>query len=511
MHLPEFHMKSPFGFAAHPAFIAVLLALGACAREPATPITAPEVKPAIAPGPYAPGQSYYGRNNYIEYIAGDAPVILSAPHGGHLTPGEIPDRTSGSCGGSATTVKDLNTRELALAMQRRYHARHGKYPHVIINHLHRIKLDANRDLVGGACGAPEAQIAWNEFQDYIDVAKKAVLSATGRGWYMDMHGHGHDVQRLELGYLLSDAQLDLSDATLDASKVFADTASLKAMSEFNTQLSLSAVLRGSSSLGTLYANNGFPSVPSSAAPSARDGEAYFSGGYNTRRHGCGVEASPLGGTSGGNICGVQIEANYTGVRDTQANMDRFGDVTAVVLDTYLSTHWGLDLDAGGPGPANTPPTARFTASCSGLTCSFTDASSDADGSIVSWSWRFGDNTTSNAQHPTHTYSAGGTYTVQLTVTDNGGATASASRTVTASSPISLSVKARKSKGYAYADLSWSGAAGTSVDVYRNGVKRATTPNDGVHTDSLGKVSGTLTYKICEAGSTTCSGEAQVTF
>ena len=37
---------------------------------------------AIPTGPYVPGQSYFGRNNYIEYVAGNAPVIYSAPHGG---------------------------------------------------------------------------------------------------------------------------------------------------------------------------------------------------------------------------------------------------------------------------------------------------------------------------------------------------------------------------------------------------------------------------------------------
>ena len=81
---------------------------------------------------------------------------------------------------------------------------------------------------------------------------------------------------------------------------------------------------------------------------AAQGEAYFSGGYNTARHTCGAEAGPLGGATRGPICGVQIEANYTGVRDTQANMDRFGDVTATVLDSYLTLHWGLDLDAPAP-------------------------------------------------------------------------------------------------------------------------------------------------------------------
>ncbi len=326
--------------------VPALLALAGCANTPAVVTPAAET-PAVPsqPGPYTPGQSYYGRNNYVEYIAGNAPVIFSAPHGGSLTPAEIPDRTSGACGGSATTVKDLNTRELAMAMRQRYFARFGKYPHVIINHLHRVKLDANRDLLEGACGDAEAKTAWNEFQDYLTAARNTVSSTAGRGWYMDMHGHGHSFQRLELGYLLSDAQLDRSNASPDAAKAYEDTSTIKTLSEFATGVSFSALLRGASSLGTLYANNGFPSVPSSTYPSAASGEAYFSGGYNTQRHTCGVEAGPLGGVSGGGICGVQIEANYTGVRDTQANRDRFGDVTAAVLDSYLTQHWGLDLDA----------------------------------------------------------------------------------------------------------------------------------------------------------------------
>ena len=41
---------------------------------------------------YLPGVSYFGRSNYIEYIAGDLPIIISAPHGGALIPAEMPDR-----------------------------------------------------------------------------------------------------------------------------------------------------------------------------------------------------------------------------------------------------------------------------------------------------------------------------------------------------------------------------------------------------------------------------------
>src|SRR5207253_3087412 len=65
---------------------------------------------------------------------------------------------------------------------------------------------------------------------------------------------------------------------------------------------------------------------------------------------------------------------------------------------------------------NQPPSAAFTSSCNGLACSFSDQSSDPDGSVASWQWTFGDGTTgSTAQNPSHTYSAGGSYTVSLTV------------------------------------------------------------------------------------------------
>ena len=321
--------------------VAVAIALGACggSTDPGRGDTT-EISP-IPAGPYTPGQSYFGRNDYIEYVAGNAPVIYTAPHGGRLTPSEIPDRTAGSCGGSATTSTDLNTADLVRVMQQRHFARYGTYPHIIINHLARRKLDANRVGIEAACGNPMATLALEEWHAFIDVAKAIAVQPGGRVWYIDVHGHGHAKQRLELGYLLSASQLGLTDAALDANPALQDTASIRTVSEVSP-LSFSALLRGPTSLGTLYAQNGFPSVPSASDPSP-GADDYFSGGDDTRRHACGAEASALGGTTGGAICGVQIEANLTGVRDTPANRERFADVTALVLGQYLTTHWGVSL------------------------------------------------------------------------------------------------------------------------------------------------------------------------
>jgi beta propeller repeat protein len=67
------------------------------------------------------------------------------------------------------------------------------------------------------------------------------------------------------------------------------------------------------------------------------------------------------------------------------------------------------------------PVAAFSASSTSgkhpLTVKFTDKST---GSPTSWSWNFGDKTTSTAQNPTHKYTKAGKYTVKLTVKNAAG-------------------------------------------------------------------------------------------
>jgi PKD repeat protein len=85
--------------------------------------------------------------------------------------------------------------------------------------------------------------------------------------------------------------------------------------------------------------------------------------------------------------------------------------------------WTIILaPAGTTTPPNSPPTAAFTSNCTNLHCDFTNTSSDSDGTIASSSWDFGDTVgTSTDTSPSYDYTAGGTYQVTLTVTDNQGA------------------------------------------------------------------------------------------
>jgi len=79
-----------------------------------------------------------------------------------------------------------------------------------------------------------------------------------------------------------------------------------------------------------------------------------------------------------------------------------------------------DYTANVVSGGNLPPIADFTYTVNCPSVSFTDASTDPDGTVVSWLWDFGDGNTSTQQNPTHTYAADGTYTVTLTVWDNEG-------------------------------------------------------------------------------------------
>ena len=113
-----------------------------------------------------------------------------------------------------------------------------------------------------------------------------------------------------------------------------------------------------------------------------------------------------------------------------SNTSALRDITSGNNGTYSAgTGWDPCTGNGSPNglailnlfPASNKPVANFSATpLSGvmpLNVQFTDASTN---SPTSWSWNFGDSTTSTLQNPSHTYSNSGTYSVSLTVTNTNG-------------------------------------------------------------------------------------------
>lgn len=263
-----------------------------------------------------PGKSRFLEQNRVEVIEGNLPLIISAPHGGRLTPKEIPDRTSG------TLVTDTHTDRLAADIAEAFHAQTGKYPYVIICHLKRTKVDCNRAIEEGAQGNPDAEKVWQAFQSSIEAARRQVSSSFGQGVYVDLHGHGHPEPHLEIGYLLTNRQLKLDSAALAALE---DQTSLReaAAGPENDFLEL---LRGPESFGAFMQKRGYSSIPSPDHPHA--GEAhFFSGGYNTRQHAWKDKDG---------IVGFQLETPGPGVRSTPAERKAFAAAFAEAMREYMS-------------------------------------------------------------------------------------------------------------------------------------------------------------------------------
>ncbi|MDW3214193.1 MAG: PKD domain-containing protein [Ilumatobacteraceae bacterium] len=105
-----------------------------------------------------------------------------------------------------------------------------------------------------------------------------------------------------------------------------------------------------------------------------------------------------------------------------AAADDFTVTVTVTDDDGLDDDASVTVTTTHDGP-NATPVASFTVGCTFLSCTFdAAASSDADGSVVDYTWDFGDGASgANVVDPTHIYASAGDYTVTLTVTDNEGA------------------------------------------------------------------------------------------
>jgi hypothetical protein len=250
------------------------------------------------------------------------------------------------------------------------------------------------------------------------------------------------------------------------------------------------------------------------------------------------------GTSG---CGVVSNAAY--VEDIAAhelghalglNHSDLGDATMYPSYSYCSQAMRTlapdDIAAARalyPGAAsNTAPTVSIgspssgTSVAEGATATFVGSASDAqDGNLTSglqWtdSVNGGVATAIGSGGSFSRALAAGTHTIVARATDAGGLQGSMTITLNVTTTsgggggtgITLSARGRKVKGYQRVDLSWGGVSASAVDVYRDGSRLKTTANDGSETDNINrKGTGAYEYRVCTAGTSTCSNPASVVF
>ena len=241
------------------------------------------------------------------------------------------------------------------------------------------------------------------------------------------------------------------------------------------------------------------------APGVSITSAYFTGGTAT------WSGTSMAAPHNAGAAALYLETNPSASPATVRSALWDALTTGIVLNSKTINNHLLYTGSSG-GTATSPPTANFTYSCNDLTCSFNSTST---GSISSWSWDFGDEETGSGASTNHTFSAADTYTVSLTVTGDGGSDVESKQvavTAPAAGGFTLTASGYRVKGVQHADLSWSGASSTNVDIYRSNVKITTTGNDGAHVDNIGnKGGGSYTYRVCEAGTTTCSNNSSVVF
>lgn len=273
----------------------------------------------------------FGTDRYVEYVPGELPIVVASPHGGTLRPEVLPDRKEG------VLVSDTNSQQLARAIGDALFVQTGRRPALVASHLHRRKLDPNREIKEAAQGNAFAERSWQEYHGFIQEALAAAVARHGFAFIIDIHGHAHPIARVEIGYNLNAAQLNQDDAAFNRS----DFAAISSLRDLHRRLGGSSadLIRGPRSVGALYAQHGVRAVPSPSDPSPGN-NPFFAGGYTVQRH-ASDPATPK-------VDGLQFETPRPGIRDTPENQVRFAKATAAVLVTFLSERYGYTLPQRAP-------------------------------------------------------------------------------------------------------------------------------------------------------------------
>lgn len=275
---------------------------------------------------YTPGFSYYGVNQYIEYIAGDMPIIIVAPHAGGLVPANLPNIN--------TRGTDNGTMELALFMADSLHLKTGGCrPHIIINHLKPSKLNpvhSASDSTTSAGTNPLALQALNDFHNFIQIAHTKVSNDWGKGHYFELHGNGTAEEWNMVGLGISKSYLKLTDSVINTRVNYSTVKNLCTAGGTN----FIEVLKGPTSLGGMLDSLGWKSTTSPNHPSPPDSVTFFYAGQNTWRY---------GSKNSGTIDATHLES-YWKFMVLSANRSKYSNDLADAMLNFMNIHYGFSVN-----------------------------------------------------------------------------------------------------------------------------------------------------------------------
>jgi hypothetical protein len=172
---------------------------------------------------------------------------------------------------------------------------------------------------------------WHWLHASIDTAKAAAIRQAGRGLVIDLHGHAHKIDRVEVGYVLAASTFRQSDDAIIAEAPGLGSSISSIAVNSRTSDSFAAMHNGPNSLGGMLAAAGLPAVPSPADRAPKPADEYFTGAYNTYRH---------GSAKGGPIDAIQLEMPLDVIGDKPENLQRVAGIVAAALAAYLERHYG---------------------------------------------------------------------------------------------------------------------------------------------------------------------------
>ena len=278
----------------------------------ATHVPADDRRPDLAPA-----------GSLITAQIGEAPVIISAPHGGRV---RIPGATERAKG---VKVLDTNTAQLALLISQRLTERLGRRPSLVVAHFSRRDADANRAPEPGAddeaYASPAAKVCYDAYHAALRACVDESKATFGtRVLLVDVHG-----------------QARMPEAIVRGTRQGSSMAHVVAEHGHD-------VIDGPRSLFGLLAAKGYvvePPLRSQAQegeplPEIPRRERFFAGGWITERYGAARDDG---------VNAIQLEFGRMRVESLEKTARDAADCIAEFAFTYLGAQ--RPAAAAGPPPA----------------------------------------------------------------------------------------------------------------------------------------------------------------